>query len=179
MNYSEVLKALNSASLFELYRLREAIQTELEDPVRLELMKRECRVGQRVSYFDGEENRLVDAVILDLKRTRAVVENLEDGRRWTIPLFAINLDEGDVEIHSSRPAPDRNTLKVGDTVCFADKQGRELFGEVYKLNQKTAGILVGEARWRVAYGLLSTVIDGESDEEPTPVATQGRIDFDR
>ncbi len=34
MNYSKILEELNSASLFDLYRLQQAIRRSLEDPVR-------------------------------------------------------------------------------------------------------------------------------------------------
>lgn len=54
---------------------------------------------------------------------------------------------------------------MGDKVAFKDKKGHELFGEVIKLNQKTAGVLVGTARWKVGYGLLSLIIEGESISE--------------
>jgi hypothetical protein len=46
-------------------------------------------------------------------------------------------------------------------VAFKDRNGHELFGEVIKLNQKTAGVLVGTTRWKVSYGLLSSIIEGE------------------
>lgn len=35
MNYSQILEALNKASLFELYRLQQAIRRNLEDPSRI------------------------------------------------------------------------------------------------------------------------------------------------
>ena len=167
MNYSAVLEALNSASLFDLYRLREAIQKQLEDPARLDAIKRQCRVGQRIAWFDSAENRLVEAEILALKQSRAAVRNLEDGKRWTIPLCFINLQGVAVDITPSHAGVDRNTLKVGDLVGFQDKQGHERYGKVIKLNRRTAGIAVGDAQWRVAYELLSAVIDGEAEQERT------------
>ena len=165
MNYSAVLDALNTASLFDLYRLREAIQKQLEDPARLDAIKCQCRVGQRITWFDSAENRLVEAEILALKQTRASVRNLADGKRWTIPLFFINLQGVSVDITPSRAGVDRNTLKVGDLVGFQDRQGHERYGKVIKLNRKTAGIAVGNTQWRVAYELLSAVIDGEAEQE--------------
>ncbi len=165
MNYSAVLEALNTASLFDLYRLREAIQKQLEDPERLDAIKRQCRVGQRITWFDSAENRLVEAEILALKQTRVAVRNLVDGKRWTIPLFFINLQDVAVDITPSRAGVDRNTLKVGDLVGFQDRQGHERYGKVTKLNRKTAGVEVGDTHWRVAYELLSAIIDGESATE--------------
>lgn len=60
---------------------------------------------------------------------------------------------------------DRTSLKIGDRVGFTDKSGQECYGEVFKLNSKTAGVMVGGMQWRVAYSLLTSVIDGELGAE--------------
>ncbi len=138
MNYSKILAELKSASLFELYRLEQAIGRSLEDPVRIRKIKDSLTVGQDIEYFDTEENRLVEASIIELKRTRALVRNSHDGALWNIPFYHINLDHADVSISGSTGKLDRNSLKVGDKVAFKDRKGNELFGEVIKLNQKTA-----------------------------------------
>ena len=53
-------------------------------------------------------------------------------------------------------------LKVGDTVGFQDKQNNDVYGEIIRLNQKTATIVTNaNAKWRVAYELLYLVIEGE------------------
>jgi hypothetical protein len=72
---------------------------------------------------------------------------------------------------------DRNRVKVGEIVSFRDRQGQEHFGEVVKLNQKTASVMVDRTRWRVAYGLLSPVIDGERAAE-TEDAIAGELVYD-
>jgi len=161
MNYSKVLEELNDASLFELYRLQRAIGNILEDPGKIHEIKASLKVGQQIEYFDADENRLIEAEIVELKRTRALVRNRHDGKLWNIPFYLINLDRADIAISSQTRKLDRNSLKVGDKVAFKDGRGNELFGEVIKLNQKTAGVLVGTVRWKVAYGLLSPIIDGE------------------
>jgi hypothetical protein len=171
MNYNAVLEALNQASLFELHRLNAAIRNQLDDPARIQAAKQALRVGQILSWFDAQENRLVDARLLKMNRTRALVENLSDGKRWTIPFYLINLEGQDVEIAAQkRRTLDRNSLKVGDRVAFKDRRGQELFGQVLKLNPKTAAVQVGRARWRVAYSLLAPVIDGAlgSDNDLLP-----------
>lgn len=162
MNYGEILEALDQASLFQLFRLHAAIGNHLDDPARIDAVKRALRPGQLIRYFAVDENRLASARLLELRRTRAVVENLEDGKRWSIPFYLINLDghEADIAPRPNRPL-DRNRVKVGEIVSFRDRQGQEHFGEVVKLNQKTASVMVDRTRWRVAYGLLSPVIDGE------------------
>ncbi len=162
MDYSKILNELNHASLFELYRLNVAIRQQLEDPIRLRLIKESLKTGQLIKYFDASENRLIDATILELKRTKVLVENKHDGELWNIPYYYINIDNIDTNIQAiSKRTINRNNLKVGDKVCFKDKKGNELFGEVNKMNPKTAGVLVGQVKWRVAYSLLFPILDGE------------------
>lgn len=165
MNYSKILEELNSASLFELYRLEQAIRRSMEDPVRIRTIKEALKVGQDIEYFDAEENRLVEAHIVELKRTRVLVKNRHDGALWNIPFYHINLDHADVSISGSPGKLDRNSLKIGDKVAFKDRKGNELFGDVIKLNQKTAGVLVATTRWKVGYRLLSPIIEGELGSE--------------
>ena len=163
IDYSNILKELDQASLFELYRLNQAIWKQLEDPKRNQLIKRQLKPEQNISYFDADENRLIEATIIDIKRTRALVKNKHDGRRWNIPFYHINIDHTDTDIKPAQAKVDRSSLKIGDTVCFTDKQGDEVFGQVTKLNPKTAGVLVGNVQWRVAYSYLSTVLEGQTD----------------
>ena len=162
MNYTEVLQALNEASLFDLYRLNAAINNQLADPARLAAVKRALVLGQKLRYFDGPRNRLIEATLLRIGRTRATVKDVEDGQQWRIPFFMIDLEGRDVQIAATTPRGlDRNSLSVGDRVAFQDRNGQERYGEVIKLNTKTAGVLVKGSRWRVAYSLLSPVIDGD------------------
>ena len=164
MDYSMILNELNSASLFELYRLNASIRQQLQDTKKIFLIKNILEVGQLIKYFEASENRLVDAEIIELKRTKVLVKNKHDGELWNIPYYFINIDNSNIDIHTeSKQKISRNNLKVGDKVCFKDKKGNEIFGEVTKLNQKTSGILVGNVKWRVAYSLLSPIIDGELD----------------
>ncbi len=93
-----------------------------------------------------------------------MVKNRHDGALWNIPFYHINLHHADVSISGSTGKLDRNSLKVGDKVAFKDRNGVERFGEVIKLNQKTAGVLVGTTRWKVSYRLLSSIIEGEAEE---------------
>jgi len=165
MNYSKILDELNNASLFELYRLEQAIRHSLEDPARIRNIKDSLKVGQAIEYFDAGENRLVEAIIIELNRTRLLVKNRHDGKLWDIPYYHVNLDHANIAISKPTGKLDRNSLKVGDKVAFKDRKGNELFGEVIKLNPKTAGVLVGTARWKVDYSLLSLIIDGELGSE--------------
>jgi len=170
MNYTAILEALNQASLFDLYRLNAAIREQLDDPRRTAAVKRALRPGQAVRWFDDQQNRLVAARLEQMNRTRAVVVNVDDRRQWTIPFYLIDLAGVDTDIAPrAERGLDRTSVKVGDRVAFHDRQGQERFGEVVKRNQKTATVVVHQqlggktvrSQWRVAYALLSPVIDGE------------------
>ena len=167
MDYNAILNELNNASLFELYRLNVAIGRQLDDRNRLNLIKNQLKIGQLINYFDEKENRLIEATVVELKITKLIVKNQHDGVLWNIPYYCLNIDDSNTDIqNTSSQKIDRNNLKVGDDVCFKDKKGNELFGQVTKLNSKTAGILVGQAKWRVAYTLLSPVINVHSNNNP-------------
>jgi len=163
MDYSAILNELNNASLFELHRLKVAIQHQLEDPKRIAAIKNRLKVGQLIYYFDSDENRMIEATIEKFKRTMVLVKNAHDGEYWNIPFYHINIDNAATDIAPRATKKlDRNSLKVGDKVVYKSREGKEVFGEVVKLNPKTAGVrLVSNAEWRVPYSLLTIVIDGE------------------
>lgn len=66
----------------------------------------------------------------------------------------------------------RNEVQVGDRVSFMDRNNRELFGTVTKLNQKTVSLVCDgdeKARWRVAYSFLRPVLDAAASEQQSNV----------
>lgn len=164
MDYQTLFNALQSSTLFDLWRLNCALDHFLDDPQRLEGIKRQLNIGMTISYFERKENRLIDAQILDIRRTRATVRNLHDQKRWTIPFYMINLEDIPVDISPSaaRKQIDRATLKVGDRVGWLGKSGEECYGIVNKLNPKKAVIELNSGeQWRIPYALLFSVLDGE------------------
>lgn len=164
MNNSKIMEELKDATLFELYRLSAAISQQLEDPKRIGEVSRQLRIGQIISYFDSTENRAVEAKVIKLKRTRLLVETIQDKQRWDIPFYWVNVDRANTEISTStaRKGVDKSQIKVGDTVGFQDRQNNDVYGEVIRLNQKTATIVTNSgAKWRVAYAYLNLIIDGE------------------
>lgn len=170
MDYTLVIEQLRSASLFDLYRLRAALTLVLEDPERIEQVRARLRPGMAVTYFDEAQNRLVEATVRELHRTRLLVENRRDGKLWSIPFGAVNVEGVDADLRVGTAGPqglDRSRLKVGDAVGFRDRQNQDMYGRVLALNQKTATILTGDGqRWRVAYQFLFPVIDGNEDIGP-------------
>ncbi len=94
------------------------------------------------------------------------MEKISQG--WRQPCYAdknffINIDDVDTELRATSPKEGipKSHLKIGDQVGFRDRENNRVVGQVIRLNQKTASILVnGTGKWRVAYALLYPVIDG-------------------
>ena len=164
MDYTAILHELNKASLFDLHRLQSAIYQELINPKRIDEIKSQLKIGQPISYFDPQTNGLIDAVILKIQITRCLVRNIKDNKTWNLPFYYLNMDDVDADIKPAKNAVGipKSTLKVGARVGFKDKQNNDLFGEVIRLNPKTATIKINEHnQWLVHYSHLFWVIDGE------------------
>jgi hypothetical protein len=172
IDFSGMLERLEHATPFELYRLHSALGRMLDDPARIAQAKRSVRVGDEIEHFDPRRNAPVRARVVRCKRTRAVVRNLDDGESWDITYCAINSDGVSTTIHERpRRGLGRNELSVGDRVGFVDRNRREHYGRVVKLNQKTVSVICDDdvARWRVAYGLLFRVLDADHAQHQTGV----------
>lgn len=165
MDYELIVSALQKASAFDLYRLQSAIGHLLDDPLRLNAIKRQLRPGMEITYFEPQENRLIPALVLEIRRTRVAIQELQTGKRWTVPLYMINIEGTDTDITPKKNRVDRLTLKIGDQVGFTGKDGSELFGAVIKLNPKRAKIRTSQGVWAVPYSMLFTIIDGEQTRD--------------
>jgi len=164
MNYDLIVAELKNASTFDLYRIHTAIGHLLDDPVRLSAIKRRLAPGMDVTYFNAQENRLIPAQVLEIRRTRVVIQDLGCGKRWAVPLYMINIEGADPDIAPKKNRIDRLSLKTGDLVGFSVKDGEDLFGTVIKLNPKRAKIQTGQGIWSVPYEILFTVIEGEQGQ---------------
>jgi hypothetical protein len=162
---NSIFKQLEPLSLFELSRLRSAISMVLEDPARNEAIKYHLKIGMKITYFSSEKNDLIEATVVDMRNTRASVVNTDDGTKWNIKLYVINLQGIDTSIipKKSFGGLDRNSLKVGDRVGWQSRIGNELYGIVEKLNPKKALVCLNNGeKWTVSYPLLFLVMDGFS-----------------
>ncbi len=116
-----------------------------------------------ISYFDEAQNRLIEASVRELHRTRLVVENRQDKKLWSTPFGAVNIDGVETDLRAvaaEQQTLDRSRLKVGDAVGFRDRQNQDKYGRVVALNQKTATILTSDQqKWRVDYQFLFPVIE--------------------
>jgi len=163
MNYTEVLNSIKNASLFDLYRLYSAISNELENSVRIKKLREKFKDGDIISYFDYSKNALIDAVVIQKKTKNVLVQNLHDKARWSIPYYWLNLDQSNVDLQlNPKEKLTKNHLKVGDCVGF-NHDGAQIVGVVIRMNHKTASLLtMDDRRWRVSYGCLFKIIDGET-----------------
>lgn len=165
MQYDTVLAELQKATAFELFRLQAAINILMEDPNRLSKIKQKLKPGMEVQYFDEDQNRLIPGQVLEIRKTRVSVQNLESGKHWNIPVYMLNVDESPVDITPQRQQVERLSLKIGDQVGFAHEGSRELYGPVVKLNPKRAKIKTFEGIWSVPYSMLYSIIEGENASE--------------
>ena len=161
MDYELIVSELQKASAFDLYRLHAAIGHLLDDPVRQTATKCHLRPGMEITYFDAQENRLIPARVLKIRRTRVAIQELQTGKHWTVPLYMINIEGTETDLTPKKNHVDRLSLKIGDQVGFTGKDGSELFGAVIKLNPKRAKIQTRQGIWTVPYPMLFTIIDGE------------------
>ncbi len=172
MNFSEVIKTLNSASAFDLYRMRAAIDRVLNEPRWMQSVQVRLKVGQDVQYFDPQANALKRGKVLEMRRKQVVVLDMMDARRWLISYAAINLDGTDVEIRENRSQGlGRNEVAIGDVVGFVDRDQNQRTGKIIRLNDKTVTLKSGAGQWRVAYAYLHRVVDAV-------MAFEGTIDTD-
>lgn len=165
MNYTNILQELEEASLFNLYRLRAAIDNEMDNSHRIGKVKQALSIGQEITWFDETTNKLERAVIQKFTNTRCDVKNISDGKGWRILYASINVDDTDVSIKSNQKfGVKKSALRVGDLVSFLDKEHTLQFAKVQKLNPKTAGVITMEGiQWRVSYGALSKNMDIDAD----------------
>lgn len=168
MDYKKLFAEIKKASLFDLYRISAVINNEIDNPGRIKEIKKRLKPGITISYYEPRWNRLIDAVIIELRRTRLLVKNREDQKKWLIEYASVNLEGVGIDItFSSAPEGlDRNQLRVGDIVGFYHKD-EEMYGEVIKLNpQKAKVVTPGPVTWSVPYPMLFRVIEGNTVADP-------------
>ena len=174
MNYRNVLEALKNASAFDLYRLFCAIDREMDRPEHIVAVQRQIRPGQLIRYFDGSKNREFEARVTKFGRTRLHVEHVEDGQRWRIHYYMVNLGGVDVSVsqQDKNKVITANDLAIGQRIGFYDRENQERSGVVERINQKSVSVRTETGRWRVAYCYLFQVIEGDTFEVPELVSVE-------
>ncbi len=93
MDYSQILKDLEDATSFDLYRLTSALQDEMEYIERIKKVRSGLRIGQSITWFDSNTHQLVESKILKFNKTRCLVKNFIDGLKWNISYASINTED--------------------------------------------------------------------------------------
>lgn len=164
MDFSEMLKAMNQASSFELYRLNAMIEQVLDEPERNERIKAQLKVGQEVEYFDPVANGTCQGKIVRLLKKNADILNYSDQTHWRMPYASINVNGIDTQVTQEKPrGVGRAELAVGDQVGFT-YHGEQKVGVIKRLNTKSVTLDAQGEKWRVGYSLLQRVVDSEASE---------------
>ena len=160
-----ICSQLEKLTLFELTQLNSIINKMTEDEERNNFVKRQLKSGMTVSYFNSRKNKVLDAVFLDVNKTRVRLKDLEDEKKWMVRFKSIDLEESNIIIkHKQKNGTlDKYTLKLGDIVTFESNDGIDLYGVVKKLNPKRSVIELRDGHtWNVPYKHLSLITDGVS-----------------
>jgi hypothetical protein len=162
MNYTDVMNALKTASLFDLFRLGIAISHEVESPDRIKAVRQAFKAGDTVSFFDETENMLRSAVVMEKNIKYVSLIDKAEKRIWKVPYCFLNLGNVNTDIHCERHEKlTKNHLKIGDCVGF-NKDGEQISGVVTRLNYKTVSLITGDGRrWRAGYSCLYKIIDAD------------------
>ena len=165
MQIQSVFEELESASDFELFRLKSAIQMVLEDPERTQKLKHKIRLGMKVDYFCTERNLSIPCMVLKVGRSRVDIQENDTLKRWSIPFYHLNLDQIETELVSLKTkGMSKAEISIGCTVGFIDsRDNNEYIGQVTKLNPKRVVILVDNTTWNVPYSLLFPIISSEAE----------------
>jgi len=161
MDYSQILKDLEGATTFDLYRLVSALQDEMESASRIKKVRSGLRVGQIITWFDSESHTLIQSEILKLNKLRCLVRNLGNGESWNVLYASINTEDEAVDINMNQEyGVKKSELRVGDTITYVSRDNIQVFGIVVKLNPKTAGVKTVDGQgWRVPYSVLKKVVE--------------------
>ncbi len=163
--FDQAVELLNDLTPHQLYRLSARIDLFMEDSTRLKPIARSLSPGCEIEYFCSRENRCIPAIVNKVNRTTADVTNVGDGKRWRIELAAINTGGAEDSLQSmtlNRPLA-REDLSVGQLVGFSDRDDQDTYGVIVRLNQKTVTLECDFGKmWRVSYGLLFPVLDGQA-----------------
>lgn len=158
----ELHDSIKNLSLYEMNRLLLVLWDELEDPKRIQDVKDRFKVGDRLEWFNPKTNKVCFGIVTKKNRKLVEIINEADRHRWTLPYRAFNLSNKSVEFSpNDNNKLTRQSCSIGEHVGF-NANGNSYYGEIVKLNQKTAGInTTCGGKWRVPYSDLVKVFDTE------------------
>jgi len=157
MEYSKLLELLQQSSAYDLYRLQNVLERILDDPNRIFGIKKALHPGAIIEYYDSDENQEIKARVVSFQRTRLVVENLHDHKKFNIPYLAVNTATL-TGIENDNVMP-RSQLQLGQAVAFQDSEGQAQTGEVVELGPHSATLSSAQGVWRVNYSQISSIVE--------------------
>ena len=154
MDYSKLLEHLQQSSAYDLYRLHSVLEHMLDDPNRIFRIKKAIHPGDIIEYYDCDAHREVKARVLSFQRSRLLVENLDDQKKFNIPYLAVNTATLDKTEHDRPNTPQRTNIQIGQMLAFNDSEGVQQSGEVIELGTHCATLETAQGIWRVNYAQL-------------------------
>ncbi len=160
------IEMLSHLSLYEIFRIRTFIDQFLTEPEALQKIQERLVSQQSVNYFDPRTNQEIEAIVVKMNRTYAWLQNTHDHATWKIPFYMINSEKLPISF-PKRVGIDRINLKVGESVGFTTRFQETYYGEVYRLNPKSATVKLKSGQmWRVGYKLLFLVQEAQVIKDP-------------
>ena len=156
MEYATILEKLQEISAFDLYRLHTAIGIMLDDPNRIFQIKKRIQPGDQVEYFEASTHRAVKARVLNFQRSRVLVENLEDKRKFSIPYYALNAD---IAPQNSDSGIHKSDINTGQMLGFIDRDGQQRQGKVVEINNNTLTLETSQGVWRINFTQVFKLIE--------------------
>ncbi|MBW7875353.1 MAG: hypothetical protein H3C47_05135 [Candidatus Cloacimonetes bacterium] len=160
MNFSQILKELQDATQFDLYRLYLGLEGLLRDSRRNEAVLQNIYPGLTVEVFLPSKNCSIQAEVLQIVRGKVKVRDISSGLFWMASPYTINLMGVDTRVHMQTKdvGLSRAEVKCGDTLGFRDRQGQEISGVVTKINSKTVTLDCRDKIWRVPFSMLYRIL---------------------
>ena len=169
----EQIKDLPMATSAELYQLSWVIEQLMDDPRRIVQARSQLHMGQLVQYWDWGTGKLRQARIVAMKDRQVTLVDEQSKQRFSVLYAAIVPAEEQPNTSTAtstspvpaaplRPPPEINgkqDFRVGQRVSFVDQSLKRQFGEIKRLNQRTATVHGDGRAWRVGFGLLQHIVD--------------------
>jgi hypothetical protein len=162
MIFKEIMESLDKLSAYELRIIANTADKLIDNPDKLILIKNYLKPGMQIDYFCSTENREINAIIREVKKSYVSVVNTRDQKCCQVHFSNINLCSVDLKapVNYKTGKVTQFNLSVGDSVGF-EHGGQELVGTVIKLNPKRAKIKLYTGKmWNVPYKFLFYVLDG-------------------
>ncbi|MCL1079264.1 hypothetical protein D5R81_18545 [Parashewanella spongiae] len=169
MNIQDVFQQLETASDFELFRLKCAIDKVLEDPDRSNNLKAKLSLGMKVEYFCPDRNKAILCEVLKVNRTQVNIREIETGKGWNMPFYFLNLDHIETSLQSNmKVGMSKAEIALGDTLGFIrSRDNQECIGTVMKLNPKRVVIHLKDGLWNVPYSQVFPILDSHAVDTQT------------